>query len=52
MVSIKKLFILNYNFRFILISIILFNNFFSLAQSKKINWMTFAEAIEAQKKNT
>ena len=33
-----------------MISIILFNSFFSFAQSKKINWMTFSEAIEAQKK--
>ena len=50
MVSIKKPCLLNFNCRCIIISIILFNSFFSLAQSNKINWMTFSEAIEAQKK--
>ena len=46
---IKKYSLLNFNYRFIILSIILFSSFFSLAQGEKINWMTFAEAIEAQK---
>ncbi len=37
--------------RFICIFFILLNSLFSMAQSQKINWMTFAEAIEAQKTN-
>ncbi len=37
-------------FRFIYIFFILLNGLFSVAQSQKINWMTFTEAIEAQKK--
>ena len=50
MVSIKKTFFLRLNHYWLVTIIIFCIGFSSFAQSKKINWMTFAEAIEAQKK--
>ena len=50
MVSIKKSFFLRPNHYWLVTIIIFCFGFSSFAQSKKINWMTFAEAIEAQKK--
>ena len=50
MVSIKKTFLSRLNHYWLVTIIIFCIGFSSFAQSKKINWMTFAEAIEAQKK--
>ena len=50
MVSIKKTFLSRPNHYWLVTIIIFCIGFSSFAQSKKINWMTFAEAIEAQKR--